>query len=167
MSQPYDPHQQQPYQLKPYDPQPYPPYPVSGGQGMYAPVPQERPGTLGLVGVGLVGVSALVLMVLAWILGGDLADLVVDVGGDRTVSQGTVTSDPRFEQYIATSMVQWTVVQLACLAGLVGWVISIVATASRRGRAAGIWGIVLGIIAPIAAFIVFVVAMVPSLGQIS
>lgn len=164
MSQPYDPYQQQPQQQG-YPPhQPYPQY----GQGMYAPVPQQKPGTLGAVGVGLVGVSGLVLLVLAWMIGSDMGELFIDIarqGGQ--VSEETIAADPRFEQYIATSMVQWTVVQLVCLAGFVGWIISIVATATRRGRGAGIWGIVLGIISPIAGFIVGIIAMVPALTQIS
>jgi len=106
--------------------------------------------------------------VLAWMIGSDMAELFIEIARQSgPVSEEAIASDPRFQDYIATSVMQWTVVQLACLAGLAGWIVSIVATATRRGRVAGIWGIVLGIVAPIAAFAVGIAAMVPALSQIS
>ena len=52
-------------------------------------------------------------------------------------------------------------VTMACLTGLAGWIISIVATVQRRGRGFGIAGIVLGVLALGFATAAFVVGIMP------
>ncbi len=43
------------------------------------------------------------------------------------------------------------------------WIAGIVATATRRGRAYGVWAIILGVLAPITAGIIMVAALMPYL----
>ncbi|HEY5484207.1 MAG TPA: hypothetical protein VIK31_10420, partial [Propionibacteriaceae bacterium] len=49
------------------------------------------------------------------------------------------------------------------LLGFVGWIVGIVAVATKRGRAFGVVTIILGVLAPIAAFVAMFVAMGPYL----
>ena len=44
-----------------------------------------------------------------------------------------------------------------------GWVTGIVAAASKRGRAYGVWAIILGVLAPIIGVVMMIAAMAPYL----
>ena len=47
--------------------------------------------------------------------------------------------------------------------GGVFWILGIVATATKRGRAYGVWSIILGVLAPVIAVVVLVAALMPYL----
>jgi hypothetical protein len=50
---------------------------------------------------------------------------------------------------------------LSAFVGFVGWILGIIAAATKRGRGFGVLTIILGILAPIVAFIVLFVVLAP------
>jgi hypothetical protein len=75
---------------------------------------------------------------------------------------GTIdtTAQPELVQEVTSQLggILPLVGSLSAIVGFVGWIIGIVATATRRGRAAGIFTIILGVLAPIIAVVVLFVA---------
>lgn len=173
------PYGQPPYGSSPYGQPPYgqSPYGVQPGQapvppGAYGAAPYgyaygsapdaagaaPRPGGLGLVGLGLVVVAMVVDAVLFHQLGQGIGQLLLQLNIDPTSVdqadfQQRVQSSPEFLQFAADNETSVRVLMLFLAVGLVGWVISIVAAATRRGRPAGIAGILVGIAAPVVILI--------------
>ncbi|GAB3821680.1 hypothetical protein GCM10028820_30670 [Tessaracoccus terricola] len=146
------------------------PYGTYGGTGMYQQGgdPEERPATLGLIGMAVVLVAAVVMCVVAWMAGQDMGELFLAAGVDpENMDPDALANDPVFQEWVARATGLWSIVLLCAVGGLVGWIISIVATATRRGRGFGIVGIIVGVVAPIVAFFVFVAAMVPAASQMT
>ena len=122
--------------------------------------PTRTPGRLplGLVGLGLVVVAMVVDAVLFHQLGQGIGQLLLQLNIDPTSVdqadfQQRVQSSPEFLQFAADNETSVRVLMLFLAVGLVGWVISIVAAATRRGRPAGIAGILVGIAAPVVILI--------------
>lgn len=170
----YPPQQQNPYGAQnPYPQAPagqygqqpgaYPPgYPAGYGQPAY-PVPTETPrsGTLGIAALVIVGVCAAIITVVGWSLGAGMGQLFLELGisDPNTLNQ----DDPRLIAW-ATQMQPWfTALTVVSVAGFCGWILGIVAVAQRRGKAFGIWAIVLGILAPIVSFIAMILGMMPAI----
>lgn len=157
--QPADPQQ---YPAPPYPTQQYQQYPPAGYPSQW-PTEQAQPqsNTLGMVGLGLVALGALVLAVVAYLVGGQAGQFMLDYGVDAM--QNPDPNDPLVIALAQRVQGLSTVGMLATLGGIAGWVVSIIATSRRRGRTFGIWGIVLGIAAPIIAFIAMVMGMWPAM----
>lgn len=176
-SSPYG--QQAPYgQPSPYGQQaPYPPHPygqpgVPSPQpgGPYAPAMPTRSPLPGRIGLGLVLAGAIVATVAAWIIGVGYGHLFVDLvaaghikPGGATLDSQTLQRDPLFQQFVATNSVPITVMSMASWLGFAGWITSIVAVARRAGRKPGVWGIVLGVLAPVAMMAAMVLAALPAI----
>lgn len=140
-----------------------------GGSGMYQQgAPEERPATLGLVAMAIVVVSAIVLCVLSWMIGKDFAELFLAAGmNPESMDPDALARDPEFQAWAARATALWTTLSISVLAGIVGWIISIVATSTRRGRSFGIVGIIVGVLAPLLAFGVFFAALLPAMSQLT
>lgn len=156
--QQYAPPQQQPHPAPHYpaQPQQYPP--------AYQQWPQEpeqpKSQTLGIVGFGLVALCTVILAVVGYLIGSRMGTFMLDYGVDVLQNQ-----DPTDPLIIALGQQVQGLVSggmFATLGGIAGWVVSIVATTRRRGRTFGIWGIIVGILAPVLGFIAMVIGMWPA-----
>lgn len=160
-------------QQYPYDQQSQPQHgqqPYGGQQaygqygGMYSPAPERKSSTLGFIGLGLVVVCAVAVIGSAAMIGSAFGDLMTSLGVDaQNIDQRTLANDPRFIEFMNQTEMLWLVVQVASFLGLAGWIVSIVATATKRGRAAGVWGIILGVLAPVIALIIGIATMWPAI----
>lgn len=144
------------------------PYGGYGG-GMYQQAgPEERPATLGLIAMSVVVIAGVVLAVLAWMMGQQIGELFATTNLDpQAVDPDELANDPRFREWLTRAGTQWNIVTFSVLAGIVGWVLSIVATATRRGRGFGIAGIIVGVAAPLIAFATFFGGMWPHISQMA
>jgi hypothetical protein len=155
--QPYSyPTQQQPNQPQSYgEMQPY----AQGADFVpgYTPAQSEkRSPVLGTAALVLVMVCGVVLSWAMWRLGG-LVGLMA-VNGSVDLSSQTQVQQAVLQQLGGT----WSILLNGSMfLGFAGWVMGIVATATKRGRAFGVMAIVLGVLAPFAAIGALVAAMAP------
>ena len=132
------------------------------------PMPAERSKTLGIVGLGIVVVAGLMMIIAAWSIGGGYGQFLQEVGPSITdMNEQDLVNDPRLEEYMMQAAGPALAILAGALMGFIGWIISIVAVVQRRGRGYGIAGIVLGLIAPVAAFFALMGAMFPYLDQMA
>ncbi|PKQ30663.1 MAG: hypothetical protein CVT62_11965 [Actinobacteria bacterium HGW-Actinobacteria-2] len=120
---------------------------MAGYPAQAAPV--QRSGALGLI--------ALLVMVLATaasVLGVVMMTSVIDQAA--ATGQTAYYDQEMLQQQLATPGL---IVNIAGLIGFACWIVSIVATATNRGRAAGIIGIILGVLAPIGVWSYFFIAL--------
>lgn len=161
------PYGQQQYGQQQYGQQQYPApqyqqqYPPAGYQQQWPtePAPPQS-NMLGLVGLGIVAVCAAALAIVAYIIGGQMGQFMLDYGVDTVQNP-----DPNDPMIIAlTQRIQGpaTIGMLATFAGIAGWIVSIIAASRRRGRTFAIWGIILGILAPIIGAVAFIAGMWPA-----
>jgi hypothetical protein len=128
-----------------------PAYPMSPPpQYMPAPPPKKSP-VLGFVGVGVVIVCAIVFFIAAMAL----YKVLFDAMGTDT-NYDFAAMPPSVQQAAMGPALGLTA---ASLAGLVGFIISIIATAQNKGRIFGIVGIILGVLAPFSLFIAAGISM--------
>lgn len=137
----------------------------SAYQDRYSP-PVKRSPMLGLVSLAIIVVAAMVCIVFAYQFGHGLGVLMKQMGitTQGAPSTSSLQNDPRLQAYITQSAGIGQAIGLSSIAGLAAWIAAIVATATRRGRAYGITGIILGVIAPIAAFMAYGVAFAAAIG---
>ena len=130
--------------------------PTAGAYGT-AP-PAKRSPILGFLALAVVLICGVVLSVSLWRMGGLLGQLAVN---------GTVeiTSQTQLQGAVLSQLGGiWTLLVYGSgLLGFVGWIVGIVAVATKRGRAFGVVTIILGVLAPIAAFAAMFAAMAPYL----
>lgn len=154
-----------------YDPQAYPPaaygqypaYPVAQPQWDTTPVAENK--MLGMVGFAIVAVTAIVLAVVLYLVGGEVGAFMVDYGIDVAANP-----DPTDPAIIALSQQINGLSILATIAtvvGIVGWVVSIVATVRRSGRRFGVWGIIVGILAPVLGIVAMMAGLWPHLAVLA
>ncbi|RMB60129.1 hypothetical protein [Tessaracoccus antarcticus] len=142
--------------------------PMYGNQYGYAAAPVKRPATLGVVGLAVVVVATIVLSIVAWAGGAGFGQFILDVEASGTVyNENDLMNDPMTQAYAQSAMGLVLGALAACVAGLVGWIISIVATAQRRGRGFGIVGIVVGVLSLGIAYAVFMVGLLPAIQQMN
>jgi hypothetical protein len=108
---------------------------------------------MGIVGVAIVLVSAIAGCVSTWMVGELIGEflLVYDMSDFST----TMLSEP--DQALFNTMLLPPM--LASAVGIAGLVLSIIAVVKNKGRAWGVTGIVLGVLAPIAMFIMYVASV--------
>lgn len=178
---PPSPSAQPPYPTQPYTQPTYPPVQAPGpyaqppaayapGVSPYAPPVPARSPLPGRIGLGIVVLSMVVATVAAWIVGvgyGQLFVQLVESGritaGSSQLDSQTLQRDPLFQQFVANNTAPITAMSMASWLGIAGWITSIVAVARRTGRTPGIWGIVLGILAPVALIAAMVLAALPAI----
>lgn len=144
-----------------YQPTAAMPYPAA----MHPVAPAERRKTLGIVGFTIVAVSAVIFALVSYLLTASVANLAIETGMQVSTitSSDALESDPRVKAWAAKNMLLAVLFQLSLVTGPIGWIISIIAAARKSGRSFAIWGIVLGVVAPILAFVLMVIALVPAL----
>lgn len=167
--QPYAyPSQQAPgqqYGYQPQDPsqqygQPVQSY-ASTPMGAYAAPAAKRSPALGIIALLVVAVCGVVFSVVLFRLGVVVGQLMVNTNIDPS-------NQAELQQAVMNQLGGgvWTLaVNASGFIGFLGWILSIVAVATKRGRAAGVFGIVLGVLAPIIGFVMMIVAMMPFLAS--
>jgi hypothetical protein len=115
---------------------------------------------LGLIGLIIVAVGAIAGCFATWSFGAVYAQVLeylVNSGAVISGGQIDVNSLPlEVQEYFGTyGMLYLTISFIASLVGIVGFVISIIAAVQNKGRPQGIVGIILGVLAPILMFVVF------------
>jgi len=113
----------------------------------------NRPATLGIIGLALVGIQLLVVIALA-------------LGPSVMVVTYSSTSDSMGQPDVSRLSAGDLLIPLAiAFVGLAGWIIGIVATVTNRGRAFGIAAIVVGTLTgAIAAPMMFGALLLKSVG---
>jgi hypothetical protein len=153
----------QPYGQQSWGPAGQPPYPTpqhSYGAAQQSWTPQQPPRrspALGMIAFGLVLVLGVVMSAVAYQMGVIMAPLMV--GRSATTDQEELARIV-MEQLGAPALLG---LNLALYGGTAAWILGIVAAATRRGRSYGIWAIILGVLAPVAAIVAMIVAMMPYL----
>ena len=126
--------------------------------GAYGTPPAKRSPILGIIALLVVLICGVVLSMSLFRMGGLLGQLAVN--GTVEISSQTQLQEEVLSQLGGI----WTLLVYGSgLLGFVGWIVGIVAVATKRGRAFGVVTIILGVIAPIAAFAAMFAAMAPYL----
>ena len=126
--------------------------------GAYGTPPAKRSPILGIIALLVVLICGVVLSMSLFRMGGLLGQLAVN--GTVEISSQTQLQEEVLSQLGGI----WTLLVYGSgLLGFVGWIVGIVAVATKRGRAFGVVTIILGVIAPIAAFAAMFAAMAPCL----
>jgi len=172
---PYGAQPQPPYGAQPQPPygthNPYAPqnaYPA-GSQNPYGYVPgqippgygqqPERPGLLGWIGLAMVTVAGVAAAVMGYLFGGVAAQFV-ELQQELGTGTPLDANDPRVQQLVEQN--GWIGFSTPVfLLGLAGFIVSIVAVATRRGRKPAVWGIILGVALPILSLALMVMAIMP------
>lgn len=124
----------------------------------YGTPPTKKPSTLGVIALVLVVVCGVILSVFMWKIGAAFGPYMSDT-----------TTSPEQDRQIAQDLtaqvgVLWPVLAtIGGIGGFVGWILGIVATATKRGRGFGVTAIVLGVLAPIIVLLAMAAALSPYL----
>ncbi len=138
--------------------------PAHGG---YGTPPAARSSVLGIVGLIVVLLSTGALAAAAWSFGVGLGDFFLELAETGVPrDQAELMNDPRLIAYAESTGATMGAIALSVLAGVTGWIVSIVATATRRGRVPGIAGIVVGLLSLPVAYGAFTLAMGPAMSQL-
>lgn len=170
-----DPYPQQ--QAYPQQQPSYPQHQYGTGYGVQAGQPYAitltpdakplRKSTLGVVAFAIVAVATLAITFVAVRIGQAYGQALAAVGANTSMSQAELTaalSSPAAYPYLDQMSQMLPFAGVVSLVGLGGWIASIVATARATGRPWGITGIVLGVVAPIAAIIMMISIAVTGMG---
>lgn len=126
----------------------------------YATAPAKpRSAVLGIIGFAIVAIAGAIIVMLGLSVSGPMA-AIMSLVPPGTTQIDPETIPPELMEQLAGPM---TGMGMASFAGFVGWIVSIVATVTKRGRGWGVAGIILGIIAPVAALIAMSVAVLTAL----
>jgi len=154
-NQPYG--QQPPQGPNPYG-QPQQGFVPTSPTGAYGTPPAKRSPILGIISLAIVASCGVLLTLYLYRIG--------VVAGPYAVNGTLDTStQPELVQEV-TSQLGGVLPMLggaSGFVGFVGWILGIVATATKRGRAFGVMAIILGILAPIIAVVALFVALAPYL----
>jgi len=159
-NQPYGQPQQapnQPYGQPPQAPNPYG-QPQQGfvptsPTGAYGTPPAKRSPILGIIALAVVVICAVVLSMYLWQVGGIAGQVAVN---------GTIdtSNQAELQALVLSQLGGWSLIgSLSAFLGFVGWIIGIVAVATKRGRAFGVVTIILGVLAPFIALGALVAGM--------
>ena len=116
------------------------------------PVKTAKSPVLGIIGT----VSAVLCAVIGGVLFYQLAAVMYNTYGPSIFSGGSVILDPYSLPADAMATLTGSMIGLIILSviGIVGWILSIVATVTNRGRVFGAIGLIAGIILPIVSIFV-------------
>ncbi|MFV0405234.1 MAG: hypothetical protein ACK5LN_00150 [Propioniciclava sp.] len=121
--------------------------------------PARRSPLLGQLGFGIVAIMTLILTVISYQIGAHIGAFFLENGLDAS-TRGP--DDPAMIALSEQLTGQSAAGVLVSILGTAGWVVSIVAMVRRAGRSWGLWGVILGILAPIISFIAIMVGMWPA-----
>ena len=147
----------QPYGQPPQAPNPYG-QPQQGfvptsPTGAYGTPPAKRSPILGIIALAVVVICAVVLSMYLWQVGGIAGQVAVN---------GTIdtSNQAELQALVLSQLGGWSLIgSLSAFLGFVGWIIGIVAVATKRGRAFGVVTIILGVLAPFIALGALVAGM--------
>jgi len=132
--------------------------------GLYTPAPApkkpHRSPVLGIIAFLAILVLGAGLGFLGYQLGAMVGPILQQYDPD-TLSMSYVPPDVQ-QQIVASAMPGFAV----AIAGFVAWIIAIIAIATRRGRGWGVFGLILGIIAPIAGLLCIGLGAYAALGML-
>lgn len=162
---------QQPYQSPAPGHYPPPGQPAWGpGQSLYGnpyapgmPV-EKRSDVLGIIGLAVVFIATVLLIIVSWTGGQSFGQFILDADAGGLYTEEDMLNDPLTAAYVRSATGLILGAGAICVAGLAGWIISIVATVQRRGRGFGIVGIILGVFSVGIAFATFFAGIMPVLG---
>lgn len=137
-----------------YPPQGYGQQPMPYAQ----PAPAVRSPLLGMIALGGVVICGVVFSWLMWRMGAVIGPIAVSSGGNLSQDEMTQLLLNQLGASGAAAL------NVAAYGGIGFWIAGIVATATRRGRAYGVWSIILGILAPIIGIVMMVAALMPYIG---
>ncbi|MFT3861029.1 hypothetical protein [Micropruina sp.] len=135
-------------------PSPQQAYVQNQAQPYGQPAPPRSP-LLGMIALGVVVVGTVVFAWLMWHMGQLMAPYLVGYGGSLSEDE---LAELMQQQLGETGM---AALVLAVLGGIAGWITGIVATATRCGRAYGVWAIIVGVLAPVIAVFAMILATMP------
>lgn len=153
---------QQGYDQQGY-PQQYQQYPPAAYQQQWQQAPEPTSPMLGMIGLGLVAAGTVALAIVGYIMGVALGAFALEHGLEQMQNQ----NDPAMIAVAQQLQTPMSIGTFAALGGIAGWVVSIIAAARRRGRGYAVFGIVLGILAPVVALIAMMVGMWPAINAMS
>ena len=147
----------QPYGQPPQAPNPYGQpqrgFVPTSPTGAYGTPPAKRSPILGIIALAVVVICAVVLSMYLWQVGGIAGQVAVN---------GTIdtSNQAELQALVLSQLGGWSLIgSLSAFLGFVGWIIGIVAVATKRGRAFGVVTIILGVLAPFVALGALVAAM--------
>lgn len=147
-----------------YDPQAYGQYP-GYPQPQWDATPASENTKPGMIALIIVAIAAVVLSIVSYLIGGQSGAFIADYGIEAATMFDT--NDPAVIAFSQGAAGLSAAAFAAMGVGVVGWVVAIVATVRRTGRRFGIWGIVLGILAPVIAFMAMIAGMMPYMDAIA
>lgn len=159
---------QGPYAQGPYAQAPYGQYQYPQQQYSAVPVTPETPkkDTVGLVGLVIVLLSGIVALWAGYAFGAGSGQLAILAG----IQPGTIpdeamidVTDPAIMALAESLAAPMGALILTAITGLVGFIVSIIGFAQRKGRKFGLWGIILGIVFPVAIFVAMTMGMAPAI----
>lgn len=157
----YGQQQGQEQQGYPQGQQPYAQYPAAYGQQSWDAAPTRENTRPGQIALAIVAICTLIVAVVGYVFGQATGNLMAEYGIDMAETMDP--NDPAVAE-LANRMMGWTWAGMAAsVAGIVGWIMSFVALTRRTGRKFAIGGIILGIAAPIIAFIAMIIGMWPAI----
>ncbi|HEX7396817.1 MAG TPA: hypothetical protein VF312_04675, partial [Propionibacteriaceae bacterium] len=121
--------------------------------GAYGTPPAKRSPILGIIALAVVVICAVVLSMYLWQVGGIAGQVAVN---------GTIdtSNQAELQALVLSQLGGWSLIgSLSAFLGFVGWIIGIVAVATKRGRAFGVVTIILGVLAPFIALGALVAGM--------
>lgn len=121
--------------------------------------PTQRGPLLGMLALGLVALMTILVCVAGYQFGDGTGQLARVIGMDAASEMDS--NNPYVQQFQAQMTPTFLLGVFATLGGLAGWVLSIVAFVRRAGRGFALAGIILGVLAPMIAFVILIVAMMP------
>jgi len=139
--------------------------PVAPVAPAYAPVgspysmpePQKKSAVLGLIGLGIVVICAIIF----FLCSKSMYDAMFDIlGPNWDYSSGAIPDMSGLTDEQMSVVIGPVIgLMISGLIGLVGFILSIVATVQNKGRIFAIVGIILGVLAPFSFFIAGVISM--------
>lgn len=131
------------------------------------PPPGPRSSVLGVIGFGVVLAATVALSVLAWVLGQALGEYILElVASGAAMNEEELLNDPRTQLWVQSATGTVLGMAAASVAGLAGWIVSIVAAVQKRGTVFAILGIILGVLALGIAYAVFVAGLAPAMERL-
>jgi hypothetical protein len=137
---------------------------------VYAPTPTATPTTkspvLGIVGLAVTLVAGIIFFVCvlnatSTMFGAFPAEFWDQVRAGNTTTDYASINAQLSPEAMAAAGAWFTGVMITTLIGIVGFIVSIVATVQGKGRGFGIGGIIVGVLAPLSSFIAIGMATVP------
>jgi len=133
-----------------------PAYPSTPMSPYSLPEAQKKSPVLGIVGLGIVVVCTIIYFVFSYSLYNSLFDILgPDWANTGAVPEMSTLTDAQVSAIIGPGVG----IAISSLVGMVGLIISIVATAQKKGRGMAIAGIILGVLAPFSIIIAATISL--------